>query len=291
MKQYLNYFKWLFGAVGILAVIYVIFLLVNLSQKPGERTNEACLTEERVFDYGDVLTDAEEEKLRSLIAQRESQAGCDIVLVTLNESLKDYAREKEADVPYEEFVRVYAEEFYDENGFGYNEPIGDGVVLVDNWYREDDGKIYTWFCAVGAADEFYSYSRIQNVLDAVYRYIENDPYKAYEAYVNQVYYDMTGKSSDMVQVPGIYLFLIALIAMVIFVAVHWNYKKGKKTVVATTYVNGGRPRMNRREDVLVDKRVTKRRIQTSSSSGGGHRGGGGGSHSHGGHHGGGGRSR
>lgn len=287
MKQYLNYFKWIFGIVGVLAVIYIGLCIRDASQSR-ERTNEDCLTEERVFDYGDVLTDEEEQKLRELIAQREYEAGCDIVLVTLNESLKEYARQKEADVPYEEFVRVYAEDFYDTNGFGYNKPIGDGVLLVDNWFREDDGRIYTWFCAVGAADETYTDTKIDRVLDDVYQYIETDPYRAYKAYVDRVYYDMAGKTSDIPEIPVGYSFGAAVLAMLVFIVTHWKSKKGKKTVIATTYVNGGRPHMRRKEDIFINKVVTKRRIQTDSGSGG--RSGGGG-RSHGGHHGGGGRSR
>ncbi len=288
MKQYLNYFKWLFGIVVILAVVYLGLFIAD-TQRSVERTNEACRTEERVFDYGEVLSETEEQKLRKLIAKREKSAGCDIVLVTLNESLKEYARQREEDVPYNEFVRVYAEEFYDTNGFGYNQPIGDGVLLVDNWFREDDGRVYTWFTAVGAADEKYTSARTERLLDDVYEYIESNPYKAYKAYIDRVYYDMTGKAAVTEELPAALPFGAAVVAMLIFIVMHWKSRKGKKTVLATTYVNGGRPHMNRREDILVNKVVTKRRIQTDSGSGGGGRSGGG--RSHGGHHGGGGRSR
>ena len=174
MKQYLHYFRWLFAAAAILVVLYLWLLWENhILLGGGERRNEECRTQERVFDYGDVLTEEEEEELRGLIAETEKRTCCDIVLVTLNESLKEYAREQEPDVPYREFVRVYAEEFYDSNAFGYNQPIGDGVVLVDNWYREDDGRVYTWLCAVGRAEEEYTESRIDSLLDAVYWYIED----------------------------------------------------------------------------------------------------------------------
>ena len=62
---------------------------------------------QRVFDSADVLSDKEEKKLEELIARREKQTGCDIVLVTLCESLEEYAREIEPDVPYNQFVRIY----------------------------------------------------------------------------------------------------------------------------------------------------------------------------------------
>ena len=287
MKQYVRYFRWIFIITGAFAIIYAGLNLLHGLRTFPERTNEECLTQQRVFDYGDVLSAEEEKKLAGLIAKREKQTGCDIVLVTLNESLKEYARGKEPYVPYEEFVRVYAEDFYDSNAFGYNGPIGDGVVLVDNWYREEDGRVYTWLAAIGRAEKKYTAARINHLLDNVYRYVERDPYRAYKAYINEFYHDMAGGGVFPFYRPYWLPLAAAALSMVLFVMVHWSYKKGKKTVVPTAYVNGS-PQMYRREDVFINKIVTKRHIQRSSGGGGGSHGGG---RSHGGHHGGGGHSR
>lgn len=283
MKRYFQYFKWIFVTVGLLAVAYAV-IIGGRASGDRERENTQCLTEERVFDYGDVLTDVQEEKLRSLIEKRERQTGCDIVLVTLNESLKEYAREKEENVSYDQFVRVYAENFYDDNRFGYNAPSGDGILLLDNWYREDDGSVYTWLCTTGRVKERYGSRRTDRLLDNVYRYVEKDPYRAYKTYINDFYRDMTGSGAAMLSVPRWMPFAAAAVAMLVFMAVHWNSKKGKRTTTAATYVNGGRPQMNRREDVFINKIVTTRHIERSSGGSGGGGGGGGG-------HGGGGHSR
>lgn len=288
MKQYLRYFKWPFVAVGALAVVYIGLLVTHSATWGKARGNGECRTEERVFDYGGVLSEEEEENLRKLIDKKEKQTGCDIVLVTLNESLKEYAREREANVPYREFVRVFAEEFYDSNAFGYDKPIGDGVILVDNWYREDDGRIYTWLCTVGRAEEKYTDARVNRLLDNVYRYIEEDPYKAYETYINDFGHDMTGSGMISFRLPRSLPPLAAVISMATFVILHWSYKKGKKTVSVTAYIKG-KPQLYNREDIFLNKRVTRRTIQRNT--GGGRSGGGGGGASHGGHHGGGGRSR
>ena len=95
MREYFRYFKWMYIVLG--AVVALLGMLSGghraLSRMSGhERDNQSCTTRERVFDYGDVLTEEEEEKLRKLIAKREEQTRCDIVLITLQESLKDYAR-------------------------------------------------------------------------------------------------------------------------------------------------------------------------------------------------------
>lgn len=287
IRQYFRYFRWMFIVTGVLVLVYAGLNVLHGVGTAGERMNGECLTVRRVFDYGNVLSDEEEEKLAGLIAKREKQTGCDIVLVTLNQSLKEYAREKEAYVPYEEFVRVYAEDFYDSNGFGYNKPIGDGVILVDNWYREDDGRVYTWLSTIGKAKEKYSSARIDHLLDNVYRYIEKNPYRAYKTYINGFYHDMAGSGLCTMYLPYWLPVAAAALSMFVFAVLHWSYKKGSRTVVPTTYVNGS-PQMYRKEDVFINKIVTKRHIERNS--GGGHGGGGGGG-SHGGHHGGGGHSR
>ena len=290
MKEYFRYFKWIYV---ILAVLSLLLIILNVGQWGiakainYQRTNQQCMTDERVFDYGDVLSDKEEEKLRKLIAKREKQTGCDIVLITLNESLKEYARELEPGVSYDEFVRVYAERFWKDNGLGYDVPDGDGVVLVDNWYREDDGNIYTWMCTTGKAKTAYSDVAVDHILDNVYRYIETNPYKAYKTFVNDFYHDMIGIQVFHTYVPGGVPWIVGIIAAVIFITANWRSKKGKKTTTATTYVADKQPHFRVCEDRFLRKSVVTHKIQSSSGGGGGghHSGGGGGGHHGGsGHH-------
>lgn len=291
MKEYFRYFKWLYIILGAVLLLfgflsgghYVISNAVNC-----QRSNTACATEERVFDFGDVLTDREEEKLRSLIARREKQTGCDIVLVTLETSLKDYARQIDPYVDYDEFVRIFAEEFYEEYNFGYDKPNGDGVLLVDNWYREDDGNIYTWFCTTGKVQDAYSDAEIDHILDNVYRYVEHNPYRAYKTYVNDFYHDMVGVQAFNLYVPTAAPWIIGMISAVIFILYNRRSRRGAKTTTAKTYVDGSGPVFQVREDRFLRKNVIKRRIESSSgggrSHGGGHRSSGGRSHGGGGHH-------
>lgn len=291
MREYFRYFKWLYivlAAAALLAVVLHAGHWALAKAADYQRTNTECVTKERVFDNADVLTDKEEEKLRSLIAKREKQTGCDIVLVTLNEPLKEYARAVEPGVISEEYVRVYAEQRWENDGFGYDRPDGDGVMLVDNWSREDDGMIHTWLCTTGRAMDAYYVEDVDHLLDNVYRYVEKNPYRAYRTYVNDFYHDMMGWNVSHLTVPGFVPWLAGIIAAVIFAAVNWRSKEGKKTTTATTYVAGREPVFRVSQDRFLRKTVTQRKIQTSS---GGH-GGGGGSHGGGGgHHGGGGHSR
>lgn len=289
MREYFRYFKWLYTVLAVVAALTAAFHAghwVKAEAMNYQRTNTECAVRERVFDNADVLTDKEEEKLRDLIAKRERQTGCDIVLVTLNEPLEAYARAIEPSAPSEEFVRVYAEQRWENDGFGYDRPNGDGVMLVDNWSREDDGRIHTWFWTTGRARDAYYVEDIDHLLDNVYRYVEKNPYRAYKTYVNDFYHDMMGWNLCHLSVPGYVPWLIGIGAAVIFCAVNWRSREGKKTTTATTYVAGREPVFRVSQDRFLRKTVSKRRIETGSGGsggGGGGHGGGGGSHGGGGH--------
>lgn len=291
MKEYFHYFRYLFLTFGVVVAVCIVLLVVFSNPNTViERTNTECTTEERVFDYADVLTDEEENKLREQIAEREQQIGADIILVTLNESLKEYAREYDPYVTYDKFTMIYADNFYDEHKFGYNEPYGDGILLLDNIYREDDGKIYTWLCTTGKVEAKYSNAMIDHILDVFYEDVDTNPYRAYSSFIDQFYDDMMDKGSAGNLMPWYMPFAVAVIVTAIFIAVNMTNRKGRKTTNQRSYVNGGQPRMKRKEDTFIRKSVTSRTIETSSSGGSG---GGGGHHtSSGGHsHGGGGHSR
>lgn len=291
MKGYLKYFRVYFIIILALAVVFLILSIARAGAKT-ERANTECTTQERVFDYADKLTDSEEDSLRELIAKREKQTGCDIVLVTLNESLEEYAKGYEEQLgslrPYQ-YTMVYADNFYDEHMFGYNKPQGDGVLLLDNWYRESDGSVYSWLSTCDKAKDRFSSSMIDNLLNEALEDVDSNPYQAYKKYVNLFYSDMTGKK----EIPAAAVILIAAVATAIYIGVNLSRNKGRKTTGVTTYVAGGHPQIRNQSDMFLHKTVTKRHIQRDTGGSGGSGSGGGGGHvsSGGVSHGGGGHSR
>lgn len=293
MKQYFSYFKIWFIVLGVLAVITGVAAFVN--RLDNTRGNYQA-PDERVYDYADVLTDSEEEQLRELIADREARIGCDIVLVTINESvLERYGYTQNTDSNWEYCMRAYADDFYDENKFGYNKAFeGDGVLLLDNWYEGEYGSEKgSWLSTSGKVYQRYSSRMIDSVLDDVYYLVDSSPYRAYRAYIEDIYHEMSNDNSAGSAMNPFALFIIALVVAAIFICTHLKVKEGVKTTVASTYVENGSVRFNVKRDKLVNKFVTSRVIQTSSGGGGGSHSGGGGGHrsSSGASHGGGGRRR
>ncbi|MBR5248615.1 MAG: TPM domain-containing protein [Lachnospiraceae bacterium] len=261
VKQFLRYFRIWFIILGILFVLWAVTGISYLMKEPSVRGNQSA-SAERVYDHADVLTEQEEEKLRQLIKEAEEKIRCDIVLVTINKQVGS------SDYEWEKNMRNLADDFYDQNNYGYDKLHGDGVLLLDNWYEGQGGG---WLSTCGRVYEQFSNGDIDDVLQAVYYEVEENPYKAYCAYIEAVSYKMNGE----IPFPGIFL-LIPVIVMFVFVAVKMKSPVGKDTVAVNEYVAGGRPEFRAQSDQLVNKFVTRRHIPKPSSSGGG--GGRGGSH-------------
>lgn len=302
MKEYFRYFKVPFILIGILAIITISVgvgsTITSITTSDNSQSaNTERTTTERVFDYADILSNEEENLLREQIKESEAITKCDIVIVTLNESLVDYAASYEhiiGPVPTEKCVMVYADNFYDEHRFGYNEPYGDGVLFLDNWYRESDGGVYSWMCTTGKVEDRYSSSMIDNIMYESLENVEDNPYRAYSKFIKLFVEDMTtssGSSSIAYKLSVQHMLVFSVVIAALFFAINWSGKKGKKTVTNLTYVNGGNPTLKRKEDRFINKTVTKTKIESNSGSGG--RSGGGGHHrsSSGRSHGGGGHRR
>lgn len=280
MRDFLKFFRIPLILLAILAVVTVIVRATAPKEAAVTytRNNTECDTTERVFDDADVLTDEEENNLRTLISEKESETGCDIVIVTINQSLVEYAAsyaDQIGSVPIEKCVMVYSDNFFDQHKFGYNKPIGDGVVFLDNWYRESDGHVHSWLTTSGRAFDTYSSEMIDNLLNNLDYYdVDENPYDAYAAIVEQFADDMTGRS-DKIQISGLFIFIAALVIALIFLIVNMIQRKGKDTTTVRTYMPV-EPQMTRREDDFIRKTTTKRHIERDTSSGGSSGGGGGG---------------
>ncbi len=279
-KQYWNYFNVWFIIAGVLLVIAIALGIKNSSKETVERTNFSA-PERRVYDDADVLTDQQEADLEAYIAQAEARCHCDIVLVTINKPVEGPEIEGMG-YRYDNWdynMRDLADDFYDNNKYGYNKDFeGDGVLLLDNWY---EGQAGSWLSTSGSVYENMGTIEINELLDDVYYYVENNPYKAYKAYVDYIVDLMSPvKNSTILFMVAPICLLISLIVALIFVVTKLQNKEGKVTVVPSTYTDGNVV-YNVRDDRFIRKHVSTRRIQTSSGSGGSH---GGGSHSRGGSH-------
>ena len=275
LQQYLQYFKfWFITAAVMLAVFLGLFGYKNLIK--GARRN-AEAPAERVYDEADVLSEEEEKLLRTQIAKQEAKTGMDIVLVTIKEDV-------EAQGSWNSVMRDYADDFYDYGKYGYDKVHGDGVLLLDNWY---EGQAGSWLSTCGKAYERLDSSEVDRILDVVYDRVEESPYEAYRAYVDESC--RLVKRGNIVLPPWMIVVTPVVIAAV-YLSMHREHKKASDTTTSVTFVKNGKPVVNDNRDEFIRKNVTSVKIETGSS--GGQSGGGGGHRSNSGvSHGGGGRRR
>lgn len=300
IKKFFKYFRVPLILVGVIAICFgvVRFYKGSYDDKFQESGNyERVYGDRRVFDYGGMLTDSEIEKLEAHIHEAERKIQSDIVIVTLNESLKDFAPEYKANYDMEitpdRYVMVYADKFWEDNKFGYNCPqvmdgnttTGDGILLVDNLFREPEtGRIYTWMCTTGNAEEHYSSSEIDYALDVFYDYLNESYYRACIEFVDRVTSDMEDRDLS----KAVWPYILVAIFLFIYIVGNLDSPEGEKTVKVDSYLIEGSLSFPVCEDKFMHKNLTKtyNPPSSSSSSGGGgghHSSGGGGSHGGGGH--------
>lgn len=289
-KQYLRYFRFWFIITGIVVLSTIGVIAAKWFSNQCPRGNSSAPAE-RVYDYADVLTDAEEEDLRACIARCEKKSHIDIIIVTLNQEMGG------DDWTWETNMMNFSDDFYDNAKYGWNKEYGDGALLLDNWYEDENGSQKgAWLSTSGKMEDIIGAWEEGKVFDAMDVHIGTDPYKAYRAAVLKLA-GYGGDEETDVETSSIFCsFLFPVIAALIYAFVNLSQAKAKDTTVPATYVVNGRPLLRSKSDDFIRKNVVSHRIESSSggSSGGSHRGGG----SHGSHrsssghsHGGGGRRR
>ncbi len=291
LRQYFKYFTGWFIVTGIFLLIGIGALIFTVAVRNSSRNNSSA-PKERVYDYANVLTDEEEQELSDYIAQNQKKAKVDIVVVTVDQEMG-------LDDPTWEYNMMnYADNFYDENRFGWNCQVGDGALLLDNWYEDERGSQKgCWLSTSGKMENIIGSYEEGRVFDAMDRYIDSNPFLAYCAAVEMLgRYGEGGAGTDSVELGSFCcLFFLPFVVALIYVLVHLRQVKAKDTTTAGTYVVNGTLALRSKSDEFIRKNVVSHRIESSGgSSGGGNHGGG--SHGHhtssGGHsHGGGGRRR
>lgn len=276
-KRYLKYFMVWMILAGVAVLAFVILLLTHKEGDANEivRNNDQAPSQ-RVYDYADVLTDTEEKYLEQKIADWEEMGKCDLILVTINENIGGTS-----DEAWNRGMVNIADDFYDQNAFGYEQPHGNGALLLDNWYHAGmpDSQAGTWLSTSGALEYEIGEYEENNVWRAFDAGLDVSAAEAYAKALKKVaQYSQEAVEDDggMPQIPWGVVVVIPVIVALIYAFSNMKQAPGKDTTSPTTYVPGGKPEMIGQRDDYLRKTVTKVKIETSSSS----RGGGGGSYGH-----------
>lgn len=273
--QYLKYFIFWFVAVAVTILLTLFFGILHFLKPESVRKNMEAPTE-RVYDYADILTDEEENMLREYIAEQEKKYEADFVVVTMNQPVEgELALQNGCSTEVWDINMMnIADDFWDENRFGYNKGYeGDGALLLDNRYEGQRGE---WLSTSGKVEEKLGSYEVDQVLYAVDDYYDSDPCRAYIRFIDKTCSYLPGNGIRLGF--GYYLLAFAgsIIVAVCYASYHLKKNNAKDTVAVNAYVSGGKAITRNAADNFIRKNVVTRRIETSSSSGG--RSGGGGHH-------------
>jgi len=250
--------------------------------------------DQRVFDDGDLLSEVEEQVIQQEIEDRVGKLELDIIVVTTGDAMGKSAMD-------------YADDYYDENGFGYGDSYGPGILfLIDMDNRE------YYISTAGQAIADFTDVEIDQMLDEIYYWMaEGRWYDACMEFVEQVdlyahndetaqdgYYDkdtdtfveyteeelkaMRRKAAiarvlspgSILGKLGIAMVIGAVVVLIMRINVNRNSVPG-----GTVYLKAGGEKIRQRYDHKINTTVTTRHIPRNNNSGGGSRSGGGGGHS------------
>lgn len=131
----------------LLPVLFALLLLPVLA-----------LADAQVIDHADLLTSAEIARMTDIITGIESQHQVDMVVLTTNDVPYDYS-----DSLWR--VRDYADDFYDQGGYGMGEDDSGMLILLDMTNRA------MWLSTGGVMIEYINDAREEDILDEAYTYL------------------------------------------------------------------------------------------------------------------------
>lgn len=260
-----------------------------------------------VYDTYGLFSDKELDSLTAACIEYSEEAKADIIMIAT--ATLDGKTPKQ-----------YMMDFYDEMGFGYNEELGDTVMLLVN--MEEDNR-WVEIQGYGKAEYYVNNDRIEYMLDDITKILKEGNYKdAFVEFAKQSAYYMN-ESKGVKETPAsgsansgsgnygesgyngpsdyygeekanplyntVVQLVIAFIIGAISVGVMAASSGGRMTAKGNTYLDEGRSGvLDSRDDYM---RTTTTRVKKPSNNDGGGRSSGGGGVSSGGHsHSGGGRS-
>lgn len=213
---------------------------------------------QKVYDNADLLTKQEEKELQNKCTEVMNKVKSDIVIVTAD-SLDGKSAE------------AYADDFFDYNGFGFEEPEGTGVILLVSMTERE-----IWISTSGKCQKNLPDDAMGEIIDEISPYLTDESYyEAFSIYLSRAEeYIKNGGISNKRRAVDICIQLVgALIIALVAVGIMYSGNKSKMTVSGRTYSQGHKENILRHHDVFIRTTTITRHIDTTNSSRGGGSGG------------------
>lgn len=268
----------------ILSFLMCFVLLLAISQTASAETLP------RVVDEAGLLTESERAALEEKAVSLRDSCQLDVVILTVNTT-------------YGESVQTYADDYYDEHGYGYGDDHS-GILLLlcmdtREWYISTCGQAIYIFTDYGLeqmgqamlpdlADGYY-YDAFDKWLDLIPDYFDAfsqgspiDGFVPPDAYEPEGGDEIVYYEEDIEPNHFISLLIGAVVAAIAVLVMRGSMNTARQQSNAVDYVKSGSYQMQIQRDMFLYRQVSKTpRAQSSSGSGGGssvHRSSGGSSH-------------
>ena len=287
---------------------------IDDSNKDNVLKTPAVDANEKLYDFSDVLTDEEEERIKTRIAEFIEKTNMDMVIVTEKipypDEIKNYCySESQADQKEQEVNEEYAADFYDYNDFGMKFKNNSGVLLLRNTEIDPcfDAMYYDMY-TFGDTQLYFVPYRYDSILDGIYNNLHNDNYvEGFLDFINRTEnYILSGKPSEMenyyvdekgflhknpatYQIPWTTAIIISIgVTLIVMLILIKKNRMVMKATQAVEYLNKKSINITNRQDVFLHSHTSSYTVShDSGGSGGGggfssHSGSSGGGHSSGG---------
>lgn len=218
---------------------------------------------QKVYDNAGLLTEEEETDLQQLCVDASVNSKADIIVVTVD-SLEGKTAE------------AYADDFFDYNGFGYEDEMGTGTLfLISIGDRE------CAFSTSGDCVNIFTQNASDDMIENVSAYLsEGEYYNGLVSYVDRTQeYIKNGGKSDAQKVRNLMIEIVAALAIGgISIWIMYSGSSSKMTVDGYTYATGHKSELLKHHDVFQRTTTISRHIEKNNGGSGSHIGSSGNSH-------------
>ncbi len=258
----MKHVKW----AALAAILMALLALLPLGASAGE-------ARPLVVDNADLLSDGDAVQLERLLERLRDELHCELAVVTVSSTGGKSAQ-------------AYADDFFDENGYGYGTGDNGILLLVHMGIKDREWAISTY----GLGHRALNDGALDGLEDRVVPYLsEGQYYRAFQVFAEGCdYYLRYYNNPDSVDPESVwmtyleddvnvgFLLLIAVAVGVVIAFLTVNGMKAKLTSVrsrdeAGDYVRPDSFRLTKSRDIFLYHTVTRVRRSNDSSSGGGHR--------------------
>lgn len=248
--------------------IFIVSLLI-LIPLISNQTVVAADTKQRIYDFAQLLSKDEVKNLEALAAKHSAKRETDFIVLTSNDAQgKDIVQ--------------YMEDFYDENGLGYDKQHGNTVIITLDMGERDVhvGGFYK-------GEKYLDNKRSNMVRQKITTELSSGNYhNAFNSFIktSSKYMGFRPGANPQSPIYNIWVQLgLSLLAAGVAVGTMTYKSSGKVTVSEGTYRDPSTSRIIDRRDNYIRTTTTKTRKPSNNSSKGGGGGFGGGGISGGGH--------